>query len=223
MTKAAKSNPFPRPRKGTAMATKKNHQKAALYVRVSTDSQDTANQERELLEAAEAKGLDVVHVYRDEGISGAKGRDKRPGLDAALTDAVRGRYAVFMAWSVDRLGRSLTDLLATLHELHGAGVDLYLHRQAVDTRTPAGKALFQMLGVFAEFERSMIQDRVRSGMARAKADGVTFGRPKIDPAKEQAIHELLKAGVGLNSIARKVGCGVSAVQRVQRELIQPTA
>src|SRR5205823_5843889 len=111
---------------------------------------------------------EVIRVYRDNGISGAKGRDKRPGQDGALKDATRGTYGVLMAWSVDRLGRSLTDLLATLHELHAAGVDLYLHRQALDTRTPAGRALFQMLGVFAEFERSMIQERVRAGMARAK-------------------------------------------------------
>jgi DNA invertase Pin-like site-specific DNA recombinase len=135
-------------------------------------------------------------VYRDNGISGAKGRDKRPGLDAALKDATRGKYGVLMAWSVDRLGRSLTDLLSILQELHSAGVDLYLHRQALDTRTPAGKAMFQMMGVFAEFERSMIQERVKAGMARAKAQGATFGRPGIGMEKEKAIKELLKEGVG---------------------------
>ena len=114
----------------------------------------------------------------------------------------------------------LHDLLATLRELHGAGVDLYLHTQAVDTRTPAGRAMFGMLGVFAAFEREIIQERVRAGVARAQAEGVTFGRPKIDPEKEEQIRALLKAAVGLNSIARKVGCGVSAVQRVQRETVE---
>src|SRR4051812_17338905 len=166
---ARKSKPCSlQPRKGSAVMAKKNQQKAALYVRVSTGDQTTVNQQRELNEAADAKGLEVVQVYRDNGISGAKGRDKRPGLDAALTDATRGKYGVLMVWSVDRLGRSLTDLLATLQELHGAGVDLYVHRQALDTRTPAGRALFQMLGVFAEFERSIIQERVRAGVARAQ-------------------------------------------------------
>ena len=204
------------PRKeGTAMA-KKNQQKAALYLRVSTGEQTTVNQERELRDAADAKSLEVVQVYVDSGISGAKGRDKRPGLDAALKDATRGKYGVLMAWSVDRLGRSLTDLLSTLQELHAAGVDLYLHRQALDTRTPAGRALFQMLGVFAEFERSIIQERVRAGVARAQTAGITFGRPKIDTAKEQHIVQLLNQGIGIISIARKVGCGVSAVQRVQQ-------
>src|SRR6476659_4064416 len=86
-------------------------------------------------------------------------------------------------------GRSLTDLLSISQELHSAGVDLYLHRQALNTRTPAGRALFQMLGVFAEFERSIIQERVRAGVARAQAAGITFGRPKIDTHKEQRIVE----------------------------------
>jgi DNA invertase Pin-like site-specific DNA recombinase len=203
-------------------ANKKKDSAAALYLRVSTDEQTTVNQERELREAAEAKGLQIAHVYRDDGISGAKRRDQRPGLDAALKDATRGKYGVLMAWSVDRLGRSLTDLLSTLQELHSAGVDLYLHRQALDTRTPAGRAMFQMMGVFAEFERSMIVERVRAGMARAKAEGATFGRPGIGDAKEQQIRELLGAGVGLISIAKRVDCGVSAVQRVQKELRWPT-
>ena len=108
------------------MAIRRNVATAALYVRVSTDDQTTANQERELREAANGKGLEIAYVYRDNGISGAKARDKRPGLDAALKDAIRGRYGVLMAWSVDRLGRSLPDLLATLQELHSARVDLYL-------------------------------------------------------------------------------------------------
>ncbi len=142
--------------------------KVALYLRVSTDGQTVANQERELREVAAAKGWEIVEVYSDKGISGAKGRDGRPGLDKALREAVQGRYEVLGAWSVDRLGRSLQDLLHTLAELQGAGCDLYLHRQALDTRTPSGRAMFQMLGVFAEFERSMIQERVRAGLARAK-------------------------------------------------------
>jgi DNA invertase Pin-like site-specific DNA recombinase len=225
MTTTSKTAQSRKQRKGAATMTKQNQKsnKAALYLRVSTDEQTVANQERELREAAEAKGLDVVKIYCDNGISGAKGRDKRPGLDAALKDAVRGRYGVLMSWSVDRLGRSLQDLLATLQELHGANVDLHLHKQALDTRTPTGRAMYQLLGTFAEFERSMIVERVRAGMARAKAEGARFGRPMIGEAKEQQIRELLGAGVGLLSIARKVGCGVSAVQRVQKELRWPTA
>jgi DNA invertase Pin-like site-specific DNA recombinase len=207
----------PQRKEGRAMTTRKNAAKAALYLRVSTDDQSTDNQERELREAAEAKGFEVAKVYRDEGISGAKGRDKRPGLHAALQDATRGRFGVLMAWSVDRLGRSLTDLLATLHELHAAGVDLYLHKQALDTRTPAGRAMFQLLGVFAEFERSMIQARVKSGVTRAREAGVVFGRPRVSPELEQQIRELRTQGVGIGTVARRLGVGVSVVQRVERE------
>ena len=136
--------------------------RAAVYLRVSTGEQTVENQRRELAAAAEQRGWTIVASYADEGISGAKGRDKRPGLDAMLKDATRGRFDVVMAWAVDRMGRSLVDLVGTLQELHGARVDLFLHQQAIDTTTPAGKALFGMLGVFAEFERSMIQARVSS-------------------------------------------------------------
>lgn len=191
---------------------------AAIYCRVSTDMQSTENQERELRAAAEHRGLEVVHVYHDKGISGAKGRDKRPGLDMALKDAVRGRYGLLMSWSVDRLGRSLQDLVGTLQELHGANVDLYLHQQGVDTRTPAGKAMFQMLGVFAEFERSIIVERVKAGVARARAEGVVFGRPPVAEDKLQQIRDMLSQGVGILKTAKTVGVGTSVAQKVAEEM-----
>lgn len=196
----------------------KKELKAALYVRVSTDGQNVDNQERELREVAHTKGWEIVDVYGDTGISGATGRDGRPGLDKALREAVRGRYSVLAVWSVDRLGRSLQDLLHSLAELQAAGCDLYLHRQAVDTRTPAGRALFQMLGVFAEFERTLIQARVRSGLARARAHGTKsgrpIGRPRISAAVEDRIRRARRKKHGMLKIARDVGVGVSVVQRV---------
>jgi DNA invertase Pin-like site-specific DNA recombinase len=196
----------------------KSKTKAALYVRVSTDGQTVANQERELREVAEAKGWEIVEIYSDRGISGAKGRDGRPGLDQALREAVQARYEVLGAWSVDRLGRSLQDLLHTLAELQAAGCDLYLHRQAIDTRTPSGRAMFQMLGVFAEFERAMIQERVRAGLARAKENGTRsgrpIGRPRVSPAVEAKIRRERRKGYGMLKIARQVSVGVSVVQRV---------
>jgi DNA invertase Pin-like site-specific DNA recombinase len=140
--------------------------RAAIYLRVSTTEQTTDNQERELRVAAERMGHTVVEVYADNGISGSKGRDKRPAFDRLHRDAARRRFDVIMAWSVDRLGRSLQDLVGFLSELHALKIDLYLHQQGLDTATPAGKAMFQMLGVFAEFERTMIQERVKAGMAR---------------------------------------------------------
>ena len=110
--------------------------RAALYVRVSTDHQSVENQMRELRQVAERRGWTVVEVYRDAGISGAKGRDKRPGLDAMLKDASRRKFDVVMAWAIDRLGRSLIDLLGTIEHLQEVGVDLYLDQQHIDTTTP---------------------------------------------------------------------------------------
>src|SRR5215467_2077448 len=145
--------------------------RAAVYLRVSTVDQTVANQEHALREAAGRSGLEIIKVYRDHGISGAKGRDKRPGFDALCRDATKRQFDVIMAWSVDRLGRSLPHLVGFLSEIHALRIDLYLHQQGLDTTTPAGKAMFQMMGVFAEFERAMIQERVRAGLARAKSEG----------------------------------------------------
>src|SRR5215469_151914 len=118
-------------------------------------------------QACAARGWQIVKTFEDPGISGAKGRDQRPGFDALLKAVTRRQIDVVAAWSVDRLGRSLQDLVGFLGELNAAKCDLYLDKQAVDTTTPAGRALFQMLGVFAEFERSMIRERVQAGMDRA--------------------------------------------------------
>jgi DNA invertase Pin-like site-specific DNA recombinase len=197
--------------------------RAAIYLRVSTAGQDTANQRRELEAAAAVRGWQVVAVYEDHGISGAKGRDKRPQFDLMQQDAVRRRFDVLMTWAVDRLGRSLPDLIGCMNELHAAKVDLFLHQQAIDTTTPSGKAMFGMLGVFAEFERSMIQSRVNAGLARAKAAGVKLGRPKVGKPVEAAIRTRLAAGEGILKVAKAEGCGVSTVQRVKMAMMAAAA
>jgi DNA invertase Pin-like site-specific DNA recombinase len=191
--------------------------KAAIYSRVSTDHQTTENQERELLEVAGRMGWQISEVYRDQGVSGAKSREDRPAFDALCKDATRRKFDVVMAWSVDRLGRSLQDLIGFLSELHALGIDLFLHQQGLDTSTPSGKAMFQMMGVFAEFERAMIRERVNSGLARAKANGKTLGRPKTE--KEAAIRaDLEKGGTGIRKLAMLHGVGVGTVQRIAAEL-----
>ena len=149
--------------------------RAAIYVRVSTDRQTIENQVRELRQIAERRGWQVVEQYSDAGISGSKGRDGRPGLDLMLNDAKRRKFDVVMAWAIDRLGRSLVDLLHTIQELEAAGVDLYLDQQSIDTTTPMGKLMFQVTGAFAEFERSMIRQRVHAGLKRAVEAGKTLG------------------------------------------------
>jgi DNA invertase Pin-like site-specific DNA recombinase len=193
--------------------------RAVLYLRVSTIEQTTANQERELREVASRMGCDIVRVYKDHGISGAKGRDKRPAFDALCRDAAQRKFDMVMAWSVDRLGRSLQDLVGFLSELHALRIDLFLHQQGLDTTTPAGKAMFQMMGVFAEFERSMIQERVRAGLARAKSEGKRLGRPPIAPELEKAIRDALNEPgrtEGVRKIAERFGVDPGTVQRISR-------
>src|SRR5262245_32563431 len=155
----------------------------------------------QLREIAGRMGCEIVKVYKDHGISGAKGRDKRPAFDALCRDANRRQFEVVMAWSVDRLGRSLQDLVAFLSELHALRIDLYLHQQALDTTTSAGKAMFQIMCVFAEFERAMISERVRAGLARARGEGKRLGRPPIAPELQQQICKCLSGNI-LNLLNR---------------------
>jgi DNA invertase Pin-like site-specific DNA recombinase len=188
--------------------------KVALYSRVSTDRQTTENQLLELRHVAERHGWVIVDEYVDQGVSGAKGRAQRPEFDRLLKDAARRRFDLIASWSVDRLGRSLQDLVGFLSEIHAKKVDLYLHQQGMDTTTPAGKALFQMMGVFAEFERAMIQERVKAGLERARAQGKQLGRPMVSAKTEAKIKTLRATGMGKVKIARQLGVGVSTVQRV---------
>ncbi len=188
--------------------------KVAIYVRVSTNEQTTENQVRELKQWADRAGHEIVTIYDDNGISGAKGREYRKEFDKLLKGAVRREFDLVAAWSVDRLGRSLQDLIGFLQELHGAGVELYLHQQALDTTTPSGKAMFQMMGVFAEFERSMISERVKAGLARAKSNGKQLGRPKVSTDQEASILKLRSRGMGMLAIGKELGVGTSTVQRV---------
>jgi DNA invertase Pin-like site-specific DNA recombinase len=186
----------------------------AVYLRVSTSKQETGNQRRELEAVAKRSGWKIVKVYEDAGISGAKGREGRPGLDALLKAVNAKEFELVATWSVDRLGRSLTDLLSILQCLRDKGVDLFLHQQGLDTSTTAGKAMFQMLGVFAEFERGIIRERVNAGLARAREKGVKLGRPRIDPKIESRVRQLRKKGFGILKIGRELGIGTSTVQRV---------
>ncbi|QOJ37268.1 MAG: recombinase family protein [Nitrospira sp.] len=188
--------------------------RVALYARVSTDGQSVENQLRELREVARRHGWEIVGEFVDRGISGAKGRDQRPQFNAILNGVARKDFDLVAAWSVDRLGRSLQHLIGFLNELHAKKVDLYLHQQGIDTTTPAGKAMFSMLGVFGEFERSMIQERVRAGLKRAVAQGKVLGRPMINGEVEQRVHVLRAKGYGMIKIAKEVGIGVGTVVRM---------
>ena len=136
----------------------------------------------------------ITEGYEDFGISGARGRDKRPALDRMLKDANWRRFDLVMAWSIDRVGRSLSDLLGTIQHLEAVGVDLYLDQQNIDTTTPTGRLLFQITGAFAEFERSIIRARVNLGLSRARAQGKRLGRRPVSADVVERIRTELVTG-----------------------------
>jgi len=197
--------------------------RAAIYVRVSTDKQSVESQLASLTAVAEARGWDITRVYQDAGVSGARNRQDRPGLDQLLKDASRRKFDIVMAWAIDRVGRSLVDLLGTIQTLEACGVDLYLEQQSIDTTTPTGKLMFQITGAFAEFERSMIRQRVIAGMRRAKELGPrpgkkAIGRPLNDPNALEKAKKLLADGVGILRVAKTVGLGTGTVHMLKRQM-----
>jgi len=197
--------------------SKQNGQKrVAFYLRVSTDGQTIENQLQELQAIAERHKWEVVKVFKDVGISGSKGRDKRPGFDELNKSIARKEFDIVAAWAVDRLGRSLQDLIGFLNDMRAKDVDLYLHQQGLDTSTPSGRAMFGMLSVFAEFERAMIQERVKAGLNRAKAEGKVLGRPRISSEVETAIIEARQKDPhkGMLKLAKEFNVGTAVVQRV---------
>ena len=197
--------------------------RAALYVRVSTSDrgQTVENQLQPLQEAAGRLGWTVVAIYRDEGISGTKGRDKRPGLDALLKGVARREFDIVAAWSVCRLGRSLSDLIGLLGELRSRDIDLYLHQQALDTSTPSGRMLFGMLG---RVQRVREIDDPRScpgGLDRARASGKRLGRPRTTPFKIDRIRAALDEGRGVRETARLLKVTAAKVSEVRRMSARP--
>ena len=189
--------------------------RCAIYSRCSTSDQTVLNQIKELKEIANRKGLVIVEEFSDEAVSGAKGRDDRTGFDNLIKGAVRKDYNTILVWSVDRLGRSLQHLVSFLNEIHSVDCDLYIHQSGIDRSTPSGKMMFQMCGVFAEFERGMISERVKSGQERAKSQGKHIGRPSnLNDGLVHSIKYMRKQGVGIRKIAKDLKVGVSTVYKV---------
>ena len=188
--------------------------RAALYLRVSTDGQSVENQRSDLTRLAELRGWEVVATYEDAGVSGSKGREKRPGLDTLLKDAQRRSFDVAVFWAVDRLGRSTASVVSAMDELEAVRVTQFYFKESMDTSTAHGRAMLEMAAVFARLERSMIQERVKAGLARVRAEGKRLGRPPVGDAIEAQIKELRAGGLGIRKTAATVGVGVSVVQRV---------
>ena len=201
--------------------------RVAIYTRVSTGEQTTANQAAELKAWAERSGHAIVKVYEDKGISGAKGRDKRPAFDAMLKAAVRRDFDMLAVWSSDRLGRSLQHLIEVLQTIRDTGIGLYIHTQSLDTTTPARRAMFGMLAVFGEFEREMIVARVNAGLARARQSGTrsgkAIGRPKGADYDRKEIRSALLDGRSVRQAAKATGASVGTTAAVRKELVAEDA
>ncbi len=188
----------------------------ALYLRVSTDGQSVANQRRELEDMAKRAGWKIVEVYQDKGISGAKGRNGRPELDRMLNDATRRHFKKLLVWDLSRLGRSLRDLIGITDQFQELGVDLYVHKDAIDTGTASGRLFFHIVGAIGEFERERMRERINAGLARAKAEGKTLGRPigttKTTVKHQAEIASLRDAGMSIRKIAGTLRVSTSTVQ-----------
>ncbi len=194
---------------------KKSDRRVAIYSRVSTDDQTTENQTQLLTQIAHRNDWEIADTYTDHGISGSKGRGQRKDFDRLCKDMVRRRFDTVMVWDVSRLGRSLQHLVEFLNDVQSVGCNLYIHQQGLDTSTPSGRMMFQMVGVFAEFERSMISERVKLGLSRVKASGKKLGQPtKINDELVSDIWSLKDQGLSLNKITQQVSVSRSTVYRV---------
>jgi len=189
--------------------------RAALYCRVSTVDQHPETQLHELRQFASQRGLQVVQEYTDHGISGTRAR--RPGLDQMLDDARRHRFDVLVVWSCDRLARSTKHLLSVLDELNQMGIQFLSQREAIDTEGPLGRAIIVIVSAIAELERSLIVERVRAGMRRARAEGRQIGRARLDVNREQVVHDR-RSGMSLTRVAKKHSVSRATVCRLMKEL-----
>ena len=182
--------------------------RVCIYARVSTSQQTTENQIQALREVAERAGYRVVKIYSDDGISGSKGREDRPALNQMMKDAVNRQFEMVMCWSIDRLGRSITNLIEIMNELNDLKIDMFFSQQSIDTQTSAGRMIFGIFSSLASFEREMIRDRVKAGLDRARKNGVKLGRPTVvNDGIRSAVLVLREKGLGIREICRKLGIG----------------
>lgn len=189
--------------------------KVCLYVRVSTQTQTTENQVQALREVAERSGYEIVKIYSDDGISGSKGREDRPALNQMMKDAVNRQFEMVMCWSIDRLGRSITNLIEIMNELNELKIDMFFSQQSIDTQTSSGRMIFGIFSSLASFEREMIRDRVMAGLDRARKNGVKLGRPStVNDGVRNAVLILKDKGVGVRETCRKLGIGCATYYSV---------
>jgi DNA invertase Pin-like site-specific DNA recombinase len=190
--------------------------RVCLYSRVSTLTQSVEPQLQELRLTAERMGYVIVEEFIDNGISGAT--QSRPALDAMMKMAYQKRFDMVMCWSVDRMGRSLGNLIQLLNELSALKIDLFFQQQAIDTTTPTGKMMFSILGALGSYERELIKSRVKSGLALAKKNGVKLGRPTtINKGIKEALFMLRDKGIGVRESCRRLGIGCGSYYKIISE------
>src|SRR5579862_4573061 len=192
----------------------------ALYARVSTlNNQDPEMQLAELREYAGRRGWQIVEEFADRGVSGCK--ESRPALNRLMSDACRRRFDAILVWKIDRFGRSLKHLVNALAELAALGVAFISLRDNLDLSTPSGRLMFQIIGAMAEFERALIQERVRAGLRNARAKGKRLGRPRLMPDTSR-IARLRGSGLSWRAVAREMGLSVRSVRRATSVAKSPT-
>ncbi len=189
--------------------------RVAIYARVSTTDQNPELQLRELRDYADRRGFAVTREYVDH-VSGDTVRRRRraPEFEALMADARRRRFDCVVVWKYDRFARSLGTLIAALAEFNVLGIDFISHTQAIDTTTPMGRLFFHVIGSFAEFERDVIVERVKAGLANARAKGKRLGRPVRDPAAAARILVLKGEGLSLRQIAVRERLSSSGVRKI---------
>jgi DNA invertase Pin-like site-specific DNA recombinase len=194
--------------------------RAAIYVRVSSPDQRIESQLYDLRDLAGKRSYSVVHEYQDRGISGSKAR--RPGLDAMMADARRGEFSVLLVAAFDRVARSTKNFLEIVDELNELGIEFISAREAIDTSGPMGRMFITMVGSIAELERSLIVERIKAGMRRARIEGQRLGRAPLNIDHDALVRDRL-AGMSLTNVARKYGVSRASVVRFVREAQQRQA
>jgi len=200
--------------------SKSKKTRCAVYCRVSTSDQTTENQKRDLTRYCESRDWAIAHVFEDVGVSGAQ--DRRPALDELMLQARKREFDVVLVWKFDRFARSVQHLLTALQEFQGLGLDFVSYSEGIDTSTAMGRMVFTFLGAIAEFERSLLRERVKAGMARAKAEGVHCGRPRVGFDVNEALR-LKQEGMSWSQLARRMNVSVSSLRRTLSPLLKRAA
>ncbi len=190
-------------------------EKTAIYMRVSTSLQTTDNQLVALQDYATRMNYEITSIYKDEGISGVKNQNQRPALNAMMKDVVKGKFSQILIYDISRLGRSLKDLVNILNDFNQSKVRLIFIQNGIDTSNSTGQMMFQLLGVFAEWERQTIVDRVNAGLVRARQAGKKLGRPStINDSVISAVKLLRNQNIGIRKISSQLRIGVGTVMKI---------